>query len=187
MDSTYRQQELGARRVQFHVTPASVRAVRNGPMAMAALAAVMIIGTTPGQTGTFGWIVRWFVAIAVGWLVYRGMALWIIRKLGAARSPGGTFTVHAMGIETPSGRIIPRDDIDELTVRNTFPRAKDVSYALCAQVGGQPVTLAGGMEQATATRLMRDVMHVMGDFREVTRDDPASRAPPPQGRPDVAL
>ena len=68
--------------------------------------------------------------------------------------------VSASSIETAVGAIA-REQIRRLVVTNAAARARDVSFALCADVHGALTTLAGGMEEPTALGLLADVSRIL--------------------------
>lgn len=169
VNSAYRKETTeGSSR--FIVTPASVNKVKGSePWIMAGLFALIVIGTTPAQTGMVGWMIRWAMAVGVGWLGYRGTIMLIMRKGSLARSAGGDFIASRMGILTSSKQPIVREDIEELQIRNTFSKAKDVSWAPGVLDKKKQFTiLGGGMEYDTAGNLMNDAMGAIGGMKEIT-------------------
>jgi hypothetical protein len=94
--------------------------------------------------------------IVGGWLVYRFTKHWTAKP--AEKYLGGQFVVSPQGIELPDGRSIGRDAVADLRVEldGGSGRTRRVSFVLRAVTtgGGYPPTLAGGMDEHTAARLL---------------------------------
>jgi hypothetical protein len=94
--------------------------------------------------------------IVGGWLVYRFTKRWTAKP--AEKYLGGQFVVSPQGIELPDARSIGRDAIADLRVEldGGSGRTRRVSFVLRAvlKAGGYPPTLAGGMDEHTAGRLL---------------------------------
>lgn len=191
MDSGYLQEPLDDGRVRFSVTPAPVPRASGGPITLAALFALIILGSMNSTMGTLGLVIRCALMIAGGWTVYRLTQRWFASRVDKIRCPGGTFVVSPARIETPDGACITREQLHRLIVRNGVPdvakpivvntgsvysgmaspaqndrmanraKAATVAFMLCAEHGGRLVTLAGGMNEVTAHGLLTDVSRIL--------------------------
>lgn len=192
MDSSYRQEPLGADRTRFTVTPASPPRSKGAANIIAVIFALVVIGTTPAHTNPVLVFLRFVVGVVGAWFVRKWVNKWFAGKVDKLRSPGGTFVVSPTAIET-NGTTITRQQLHRLIVRNGVPdiqggavavntgtmltameagaandravnraRAIMVSYMVCAEAGGRSYTLAGGMNEVTANGLMTDVSRILG-------------------------
>ena len=191
MDSSYLQEQLGSGRVRFTVAPASVPRASGGPLVLAGLFVLLVIGSMGPREGSIGLILRLGIAGYGGFMVHRWTNRWFAGKVDKVRSPGGTFVVSPTTIETGGGTTITRDQLHRLIVRNSIPsaaeaavvntgtvysgmqagaqndrmanraKAANVSYMLCAEHGGRSATLAGGMTEVTAYGLMTDASRIL--------------------------
>ncbi len=192
MESSYRQEPLGADRVRFTVTPAAAPRSKGAANIIAVLFALLVIGTTPAHSPKVLVLLRFVVGVGGAWFVRQWVNRWFAGKVDKLRQPGGTFVVSRSAIET-AGATITREQLHRLIVRNGVPdieggavavdtgtmyssmqagaandravnraRAKLVSYMLCAEAGGRSYTLAGGMGEVTAHGLHTEVSRVLG-------------------------
>lgn len=192
MDSSYRQEPLGADRVRFIVTPAAAPRSKGAANVIAVIFALVVIGTTPAHTNPILVVMRLAIGVVGAWYVRKWVNKWFAGKVDKLRAPGGTFVVSPGAIET-AGATITREQLHRLIVRNGVPemqggavavdtgtiftamaagaandravnrtRAMLVSYMLCAESGGRSHTLAGGMNEVTAHGLLTDVSRILG-------------------------
>ena len=169
MDSGYQQEPVARGGVRFTVVPAAAPSPRLQPLVAAAIAAALAYALLfRSETPSAGLPLSIraalaFVAVLGTHALFRHRAQ---RATTRTRSPGGSFVVLSSRIETASGAIA-RADLHRLVVTNRHggslmdPRARDVSYALCAESTDGRVILAGGMRQHTALGLLADVSRVL--------------------------
>jgi len=184
MDSGYQQEPVGGGGVRFTVTPASVPKARAVPLGFAVLFAAIVMATTPPRADVFALVIRLTIATCGGWWVYALTGRGLADRVDKVRSPGGTFVVSPIGIETGKGSI-GREQLLGLLVRNGSPKgsrgaasvgsadsalpshggnpasAASVCYMLCAESSGASTTLAGGMTHGTAQGLLTEVSRVL--------------------------
>lgn len=174
MESGYQQEQLGGGRVRFTVIPASAPPARGGPAALAIVIAVLSIVTTPARVPAPWLAARIAISGSAAAWAYRATLRWRAKRVDRARSPGGTFVVSASSLEVPNGSCIPKRDVRRLIVRNGIvgdaatagaavarPSAGTVSFMLCAEGGGETMTLAGGMTESIARGLLTDVSRIL--------------------------
>jgi hypothetical protein len=191
MDSSYRQEPLDGGRVRFTVTPAPVPRASGGPVIVAVIFGLFVLGTMSRTEGGFGLLLRLVVAIGGGIFIHRWLNRWFASGVDKRRSPGGTFIASPAGVEA-GGVVIPRDQLHRLIIRNGVPdvgevavvndgtvlggmqagaandrarnqaKAARISYMLCAEHGGRSTTLGGGMTEVTAHGLFMDVSRLLG-------------------------
>jgi hypothetical protein len=205
MESGYRQEQLGGGRVRFTVTPAPAPRSRATPLALALLV-LLLLGATGIGAGAMAWSLRLVVAAAAALVAYREAARWSAARVDKHRSPGGVFVVSPTSIEPATGAVLGRHDLRRLIVRNGVstrieptevrigsvlpaapPNAPEhaaprtgacvISFMLCAEGGGSLTTLGGGMTEATALGLLREVSRILSpshaahEMRSEARDD----------------
>jgi hypothetical protein len=144
MDSSYRQEPLDGGQVRFTVTPAPVPRASGGPVIIAVIFGLFVVGTMSRNEGALGLIIRLAIAIFGGIKIHRWLNAWFAGKVDKVRSPGGTFVASAAGIETSGGVSIPRDQLHRLIIRNGVP---DVGEASVVVNDG---SVYGGMQAGAA-------------------------------------
>jgi len=144
MDSSYRQESLDGGRVRFTVTPAPVPRASGGPVIVAVLFALFVLGTMGRNEGAIGLILRLAIAIFGGIKIHRWLNGWFASRIDKVRSPGGMFVASASGVETSGGVTIPRDQLHRLIIRNGVP---DMSEASVVVNDG---SVYGGMQAGAA-------------------------------------
>ncbi len=191
MDSSYQQEQLGEGRVRFTVTPAKVPSASGGPLVIAVLFGLVVLGSANRDEGGFGMLIRLLVAGFGGFQIHKWTNKWFASNIDKIRSPGGQFVVSPTTIEA-KGSTITREDLHRLIVRNGVPevnatvmvhhdgsmqgamasgahndrmanraKAATISYMVCAEAGGRSIVLGGGMTDVTANGLMTDVSRIL--------------------------
>jgi hypothetical protein len=179
MNSNYVRQDLGGGRSQFIVTPGRVQNLKTDIILIVvwALVSLAVLGELPG-----------LIAAAVGgWFIFMRARQWTGITAGAFA--GGHFVASPEGIELPDGHTLERHRIEQLVVRNYASGAKAaVSETLYADTEGDGgATLAGGMDRATAARLLDEVCQIVGSAGRAHQRPPlrqrsaAAPAPEPSG------
>jgi hypothetical protein len=162
MDNGYDQQPLGRGRVRFIVQPAIVRPPRLVPLLVLTLTAAGALLLPPEPSGLPGWFARGFAGLALGRLVAVIVRDALMGHLRRLRSPGGEFVVSPRGLELPGGAAVSREPALANRLASSGPRsARMISYALCCRTKDGLVTLAGGMSEAVALALLREVRRIL--------------------------
>jgi hypothetical protein len=130
MDSSYRQEPLDGGRIRFTVTPASVPKASGAPSVITGIFVLVVLGTMNRAEGGFGLMVRLAIAIFGGIKLHGWINAWFARNVNKRRSPGGTFVVSALGLESNGGSAIARDQIHRLIIRNGIPDASGGSVVV---------------------------------------------------------
>jgi hypothetical protein len=130
MDSSYRQEPAGEGRVRFAVTPASAPRSKGAANIIAALFALLVIGTTPAHSASALVFFRFAFGIVGAWFVRKFVNKWFAGRVDKIRSPGGTFVVSPTGIETSDGATIEREQLHRLILRNGVPEIAGGSVAV---------------------------------------------------------
>jgi hypothetical protein len=130
MDSSYRQEPLDGGRVRFTVTPASVPRASGGPVIIAVIFGLVVLGTMSRNEGIIGLIIRLAIAIFGGIKIHGWTNAWFASKVDKIRSPGGTFVASPSGVEVSGGPTIPRDQIHRLIIRNGVPNVGEASVVV---------------------------------------------------------
>jgi hypothetical protein len=186
VDSSYQQEQMGAGRVRFTVTPASAPKASGAPTVLAGIFVLVVFATISRGDNSFTFLLRVAVAVFGAIWIHRAVNRWFASKVDKVRAPGGSFVVSPTGIES-NGTAIGREQLHRLILRNGVPdvseevvvntgtvysgmaagaandraanraKAARVSYMLCAEHGGRSTTLAGGMTEVTASGLLTDV------------------------------
>lgn len=121
MDSSYQQESLGNDRVRFTVVPASAPRSKGAANIIAAIVAMVVIGTTPAHTPSFLMFLRFVIAVAGFWFVRKWVNKWFASRVDKIRSPGGSFVASPAGLEVSGGATIGREQLHRLIVRNGVP------------------------------------------------------------------
>ena len=144
MESSYRQEALDGGRIRFTVTPAPVPRASGGPVIVAVIFGLFVLGTMGRNEGGLGLIVRLAIAVFGGIQIHKWLNRWFAGKVDKVRSPGGMFVASSSGVETAGGVSIPRDQLHRLIIRNGVP---DVGEASMVVNDG---TVYGGMQAGAA-------------------------------------
>lgn len=180
--STYERQHIGGEAgIRFTVTPQPHTPwIRGTALGMALWAGIIVLlgNAAPPDIGGVLVGILFFAVPPVGvGLVGIGDRL--------KRRPGGSFIASKQGITPAGSSLLPKARIRELRTANPYPSGKtaggwlrigaaaalalasdsqmhEISYQLLADADNETYRLAGGMDEATALELQRDVLAVLG-------------------------
>lgn len=130
MDSEYRQEPVGERRVRFSVTPASVPNASMGPNWVAAILAAVVFFVLLGRGSVLTFLLASVAAFFTFRVVKRFLQGRFDRNVDRHRSPGGSFVAEPAGLELPTGQRIERDAIHRLLLRNGIPQSPSSNIGL---------------------------------------------------------